>query len=84
MAGRMETGDGLRGYGIGCIAVDAAGAGDAFDAAFLGELSRGAGVADAARHANVAATLSAQGFGAVAPIPLRENVNRFLAGTSGL
>jgi 2-dehydro-3-deoxygluconokinase len=55
-------------------AVDATGAGDAFDGAFLAEfLARGDPFA-AARFANVAAALSTLGFGAVAPLPRRANV----------
>ena len=58
--------------------VDATGAGDTFDGAFLAEWLRGASLADAARYANAAAALSTQGFGAVAPIPRRAEVEGFL------
>ena len=55
-------------------AVDATGAGDAFDGAFLAEfLTRGDPFA-AARFANVAAALSTLGYGAVAPLPRRADV----------
>jgi len=55
-------------------AVDATGAGDAFDGAFLAEfLARGDPFA-AARFANVAAALSTLGYGAVAPLPRRADV----------
>mgnify|MGYP002620657826 CR=1 FL=1 len=60
--------------------VDATGAGDTFDGAFLAEWLRGAPLADAARYANAAAALSTRGFGAVAPIPRRAEVEAFLAG----
>ena len=45
--------------------VDATGAGDCFCGNFLARLAAGAGVFDAARYANVAASLAVQGFGAV-------------------
>jgi 2-dehydro-3-deoxygluconokinase len=50
-------------------AVDATGAGDTFDGAFLARLLAGDGVAAAAHYANVAAALSTCGYGAVTPIP---------------
>ncbi|WP_428698597.1 sugar kinase [Stappia sp.] len=60
-------------------AVDATGAGDAFDGAFLAEfLKSGDGLA-AARHANAAAALAVCGYGAVAPLPHRADVLAFLA-----
>ncbi|MDF2096734.1 sugar kinase [Aquibaculum arenosum] len=60
-------------------AVDASGAGDCFDGAFLAELTRGTDPFDAARYANAAAALSTTGYGAVAPIPRRAEVEAFLA-----
>lgn len=60
-------------------AVDASGAGDCFDGAFLAELARGADPFDAARYANAAAALSTTGFGAVTPIPRRSDVEAFLS-----
>ena len=60
-------------------AVDAAGAGDCFDGAFLAEFVRAADPFAAARFANVAAALSTQGFGAVAPLPRRAEVEAALA-----
>ena len=45
--------------------VDATGAGDCFCGNFLARLAAGASVFDAARYANVAASLAVQGFGAV-------------------
>lgn len=59
--------------------VDATGAGDTFDGAFLVERLRGATLVDAARYANAAAALATCGFGAVGPIPRRAAVERFLA-----
>jgi 2-dehydro-3-deoxygluconokinase len=55
-------------------AVDATGAGDCFDGAFLTEYVRGGDPFDAARFANVAAALSTLGYGAVAPLPRRADV----------
>jgi 2-dehydro-3-deoxygluconokinase len=55
-------------------AVDATGAGDTFDGAFLARLLAGDEVETAARYANVAAALSTQGYGAVTPIPRKDEV----------
>lgn len=63
-------------------AVDATGAGDTFDGAFLAEWLRTDDPFTAARHANAAAALATQGYGAVAPIPARAAVLTFL-GRSG-
>jgi 2-dehydro-3-deoxygluconokinase len=60
-------------------AVDATGAGDAFTGAFLAELARGRTLAEAAGFANAAAALSTRGFGAIAPLPRRPEVERALA-----
>ncbi|PDT14755.1 2-dehydro-3-deoxygluconokinase [Rhizobium sp. J15] len=60
--------------------VDATGAGDTFDGAFLSMLARDASPVEAARYANAAAALSTKGYGAVAPIPVREKVLAFLSG----
>jgi 2-dehydro-3-deoxygluconokinase len=59
-------------------AVDATGAGDTFDGAFLAELAAGRDAFQAAAYANAAAALSTQGYGAVAPMPTREQVEAFL------
>lgn len=59
--------------------VDATGAGDTFDGAFVVERLSGAGLLEAARYANAAAALSTTGYGAVGPIPRREAVLEFLA-----
>ena len=59
--------------------VDATGAGDTFDGAFITERLRGARLEDAARYANAAAALSTRGYGAVDPIPARTEVVRYLS-----
>lgn len=48
---------------------DATGAGDCFCGNLLARLAKGDDVFTAARYANAAASLSVQGFGAVAPLP---------------
>ncbi|MEM5437115.1 sugar kinase [Paraburkholderia diazotrophica] len=60
-------------------AVDATGAGDCFGGAFIARIVAGDDPFAAARYANVAAALSTQGFGAVAPIPDRATVEKLLA-----
>ncbi len=55
-------------------AVDATGAGDAFDGAFLARLLAGDDFEMAARYANTAAALSTKGYGAVTPIPRSDAV----------
>ncbi len=62
-------------------AVDATGAGDAFDGAFLAEYLATGDPFRAAAYANAAAALSVQGYGAVAPIPDRAAVEAFLRTT---
>jgi 2-dehydro-3-deoxygluconokinase len=52
-----------------CQPVDATGAGDTFGGAFVHRLLQGDSLQRAGRYAAVAAALSTQGFGAVAPIP---------------
>jgi len=59
-------------------AVDATGAGDAFDGAFLTRLIEGDDPETAARYANVAAALSTTGYGAVTPIPRKDAVTAAL------
>lgn len=58
--------------------VDATGAGDTFDGAFLAECLRVNDPFEAAHYANAAAALATTGYGAVAPIPSREQVTRFI------
>lgn len=60
-------------------AVDATGAGDCFGGAFLAEWLRHRDPFAAAVYANAAAALKTLGQGAVAPIPHREAVERFLS-----
>jgi 2-dehydro-3-deoxygluconokinase len=61
-------------------AVDATGAGDAFDGAFLAEFLNAGDPFEAARFANVAAALSTRGYGAVPPLPMRAQTLAALAG----
>jgi len=61
-------------------AIDATGAGDTFDGAFLAEYLRMGDPFEAAAYANAAAALSTQGYGAVAPIPSRSAVEAFMKG----
>jgi 2-dehydro-3-deoxygluconokinase len=58
--------------------VDATGAGDMFDGAFLAEYLRTGDPFDAGRYANMAAALSTEGYGAVAPMPHRAAVEAAL------
>lgn len=60
--------------------VDATGAGDTFDGAFLARIAAGDGALEAGRYANAAAALSTTGFGAIAPIPDHQQVRAFMAG----
>lgn len=59
--------------------VDASGAGDCFDGAFLARWLATGDVAAAANYANCAAALSVQGYGAIAPIPRTAAVEAALA-----
>jgi 2-dehydro-3-deoxygluconokinase len=59
-------------------AIDATGAGDTFDGAFLAEWLVHRDPFKAAAYANAAAALSTLGKGAVAPIPKRDRVEEFL------
>lgn len=59
--------------------VDATGAGDTFDGAFLTEYLRSKDAFAAARYANAAAGLATEGYGAVAPMPTRSAVEAALA-----
>ena len=54
--------------------LDATGAGDTFDGAFLARLAAGCDPVEAGRYAAVAAALTTTGYGAVAPIPCFETV----------
>jgi 2-dehydro-3-deoxygluconokinase len=59
-------------------AVDASGAGDCFDGAFLARMLAGDTPLQAAQYAVSAAALSVQGFGAIAPIPTVQQVHAFM------
>jgi 2-dehydro-3-deoxygluconokinase len=59
--------------------VDATAAGDTFDGAFLAEMVGENDPFKAARYANAAAALSTRGYGAVAPMPTRKEVEAFLS-----
>jgi 2-dehydro-3-deoxygluconokinase len=59
--------------------VDATGAGDCFDGSFLARLAAGDDPIAAARWASAAAALTTTGYGAVAPLPTRDAVQRFVA-----
>ena len=67
----------IAGHAVACV--DASGAGDAFDGAFLAETVAGRDPLAAAAYANAAAALATIGYGAVAPIPRRAEVEAFLA-----
>ena len=67
----------IAGYSV--AAVDATGAGDCFDGAFLAEYVQRGDPFAAARFANVAAALSTLGYGAVAPLPRRLEVEAAIA-----
>lgn len=64
-------------------AVDATGAGDTFDGAFLAEWLATGDPFSAGRYANCAAALSTRGYGAVDPMPRRAEVEAALAGNGG-
>ncbi len=68
----------LPGLTVACV--DATGAGDAFDGAFLARLLAGDDPFTAAAYANAAAALSTTGYGAVAPIPRPAAVWAMLGG----
>ena len=65
--------------GVRVQSVDATGAGDCFDGAFLARMAKGDDPHRAARYANTAAALKTTGYGAVAPLPKADDVERFLA-----
>ncbi len=62
---------------VDCI--DATGAGDCYDGAFLAEYIRTGDAFAAGAYANVAAALSTEGYGAVAPVPRRAQVEARIA-----
>ncbi len=77
LVGTGEKRQALAGYKV--AAVDATGAGDAFTGALLAQCARGADLFSAARFANAAAALATLGYGAIAPLPRRNEVEAFLA-----
>jgi 2-dehydro-3-deoxygluconokinase len=64
-------------YKINCL--DATGAGDTFDGAFLARIAAGDDVFDAGEYANAAAALSTTGFGATGPIPRPDAVRALMS-----
>ncbi len=60
-------------------AIDATGAGDCFDGAFVARSVAGDDAPAAARYANAAAALATTGYGAVDPLPGHAEVEAFLA-----
>ena len=64
-------------------AIDATGAGDCFDGAFVARIVAGDAPIAAARYANAAAAMATTGYGAVAPLPRHADVSAFLAKTAG-
>jgi 2-dehydro-3-deoxygluconokinase len=60
-------------------AIDATGAGDCFDGAFIARIAAGDDPVTAARYANAAAALTTTGYGAVAPLPTAAQVRRMLS-----
>ena len=60
--------------------LDATGAGDCFDGNLLARLALGDYLAAAVRYANTAASLTVQGFGAVAPLPTAQQVRAVMPG----
>jgi len=63
-------------HSVECI--DATGAGDCFDGAFLARILAGDDTFAAARYANAAAALATTGYGAVAPLPRPGAVEQFI------
>jgi 2-dehydro-3-deoxygluconokinase len=62
-----------------CHPVDATGAGDTFGGAFVYRYLQGDGIEKAGQYASVAAALSTQDYGAVAPIPNAQQVLQAMA-----
>jgi len=73
--------DGRKTHRVGAMPidlVDASGAGDTFDAAFVVAYLEGRPLEDCARFANAAAALTASGVGCVGPIPRRDEVEALI------
>ena len=60
--------------GVEVSLVDATGAGDCFAGTLIAEMASGRPFEQALAYANCAAGLVCEGFGAIAPLPYRENV----------
>lgn len=58
--------------------IDATGAGDTFDGSFLARVIAGDDPFVAAQYANAAAAISTTGYGAIAPIPKKDQVLKFI------
>jgi 2-dehydro-3-deoxygluconokinase len=71
----------IEGFRVGTV--DATGAGDCFDGAFIARTLAGDDPFDAARYANAAAALATTGYGAVAPLPADAAVRTLLASAAG-
>ena len=67
----------IAGNSVDCV--DATGAGDCFDGAFVARLAAGDSIFEAARYANAAAALTTTGYTAIAPIPRPAAVRELLA-----
>ena len=65
-------------------AVDTVAAGDAFIGAFATGISEGLNIDDAVKYGNAAAAISVTRHGAQPSMPLRKEVNEFLAGQSSV
>ncbi|MCC5801775.1 sugar kinase [Rossellomorea vietnamensis] len=65
--------------GFNVDTVDTTGAGDTFNGAFCSQYIDGVSLIESAKYANAAAALSTTGYGAISPIPFKEDVQRFLA-----
>ena len=70
----------IHGNRVNCV--DATGAGDCFDGAFVARLAAGDPIFEAARYANAAAALTTTGYTAIAPIPRPAAVRELLARAS--
>jgi 2-dehydro-3-deoxygluconokinase len=63
-----------------CSPIDATGAGDCFGGSFIARIVAGDDLDAAGRYAAVAAALSTEGYGAVAPIPTAAQVREAMGG----
>lgn len=76
-----RTQEEIPGHRVDCI--DATGAGDCFDGAFVARIVLGDTPFAAARYANAAAAIATTGFGAVAPLPRDAEVRKLLESATG-